>query len=296
MDPWLNYHHLYYFFVIVQKGSIAEASAVLRVGSPTLSTQLKQLEERFDSALFERRGKQLILTEHGRLVYEYAKEIFKLGSELSEVMRTQKTRGRRHLHLGALDCVPKSLIADLVEACQKEFSCSVTVSEGQMEQLIHAVHSHRMDLIITNFSNFVSEGAPMFTRLIAKAPIAVFGTSKYQNLKKGFPRSLEGTPTILPSSTSRLRSELDQYFQLHQIHPDVVAETQDTSVQKLLGRRAIGIVPLPTGSFKSSELYSGLIELGTLEGVYEEFFLISGKRKIENPIASYLFKQYRSKV
>lgn len=297
MDQWINYHHLYYFFIIAQKGSITEAAQFLRLGSPTLSTQLKQLEDRFNTALFDRQGKKLILTEQGRIVYEYANEIFKLGSELNEVMREQRVSGRPHLHIGALDCIPKSFIANVVQAAQKHTPCSVTISEGSMEQLIRELHQHRVDLVLTNFSTHSSShsstDSQSFAKLMLRSKIGIFGAAKFKSLKKGFPQSLNDAPIVLPAMTSRLRSELDRHFHLNQITPQVVAETQDMSVQKILGARGLGVVPLPIPAVSNTSLAKDMELLGTLDDVVEEYYMVAAERKIANPIAAAIFRSLK---
>src|SRR3989344_2207258 len=110
---WLNYHHLYYFRTIAQEGGIARAAAKLRLGQPTLSSQLKRLEDAIGRPLFERRNRQMVLTETGRAALDYANEIFQLGEEMIEVLQDKNLRNETHLQIGALDSVPKSVILSL---------------------------------------------------------------------------------------------------------------------------------------------------------------------------------------
>ena len=83
---WLNYHHLLYFYTVAREGSMARASAVLHLTQPTVSSQIKALEEALGEKLFERRGRGLALTETGHIVYRYAEEIFTLGRELQDML------------------------------------------------------------------------------------------------------------------------------------------------------------------------------------------------------------------
>ena len=76
---WLNYHHLLYFWVVAKKGSIAQASKELRLAHPTISAQIHRLEEVLGEKLFEKKGRNLVLTEMGRVAFRYADEIFSLG-------------------------------------------------------------------------------------------------------------------------------------------------------------------------------------------------------------------------
>ena len=84
---WLNYHHLQYFWVVAKEGSIVRASEELRLAHPTISGQIHQLEEVLGEKLFARRGRNLVLTEAGRVAFRYADEIFSLGREFVDTLK-----------------------------------------------------------------------------------------------------------------------------------------------------------------------------------------------------------------
>ena len=110
MNQWINYHHLYYFKTIAEEGSVSKAAEKLRLGQPTLSAQLKQFEDSLGVALFERQHKKLILTEQGKLALDYAKNIFRMGSEMYEVLHDRLKPLKPSLHIGALDSIPKQIV------------------------------------------------------------------------------------------------------------------------------------------------------------------------------------------
>jgi hypothetical protein len=112
---WLNYHHLFYFSVIVQEGGLAKAAARLRLSHSTLSTQLRALEEFLGCELFERCGRRLVLTPMGAEVAEYADEIFRMGAELVDVARGLKDGRCSALRVGVVDALPKTFIYRLLE-------------------------------------------------------------------------------------------------------------------------------------------------------------------------------------
>jgi LysR family transcriptional regulator, transcriptional activator of nhaA len=84
---WLNYHHLLYFWTVAREGTIAKASEVLLLAPPTISEQIRDLEKSLGVKLFRKQGRNLVLTEAGRVTHQYADEIFTRGRELSEVLR-----------------------------------------------------------------------------------------------------------------------------------------------------------------------------------------------------------------
>ena len=290
---WLNYHHLYYFWVTATEGSISSASKKLRIGQPTISTQIKNLEESMSQVLFKRKSRGLHLTEAGKVVLDYANQIFNLGNELMEVVKDETFSKRTHIQIGALDSVPKTLVQSLIHSAQKIAPCVITVIEGGGDYLFRELQAHRIDIVVSNFPPTIGSSKEYFSRLLAKIPITVFSTKKYQPLKRKFPNSLQDQPFIMPTLHSKLRHDLNHYFQTRQIKIDVVIETQDTSIQKLLGNEGMGLVPLPDIAGKELIKEGKLIKLGRLQGVTEDFWLVSSPRKFSNPIAETLMKNFK---
>lgn len=292
MTKWLNYHHLYYFKTIAREGGIAKAAEKLRLGQPTLSTQLRQLEESLGHLLFDRRKRSLVLTEAGKVALEYAESIFRSGDELMQVLDDKSFSGRTDVKFGALDSVPKRFVLSLMEAALREGNCTVSLLEGRGDELFREMLAHQIDIVVSNYPPTTSEMGKVYSRSVAKVPVTVFGAPKFSSLKKGFPRSLEGQPFVLPTAHSKLRHDLDHYFSVNKLRILPVAETQDTSVQKLLGIEGHGLIPLPEFTTRDLVEEKKLIKLGVLPEVKEEFWLVSAARKIENPIASRIMKSF----
>lgn len=290
---WLNYHHLFYFRTIAAEGGIAKAAVKLRLGQPTLSAQLKQLEEMVGKPLFERRNRKMILTEAGKAALDYSNEIFRLGDEMLEVLQDRSVSNQIHLQIGALDSVPKSVILSLVlEAYKISDSCTISILEGKGDELFRELYNHKIDLILSNYPPPALEQSQVFSKSIAKLPVSVFGANKFRGLKRSFPQSLNSQPFVLPTVHSKLRHDLNHYFKLQNIQPLSVAETQDTSLQILFAKQGIGLAPLsevPTDNL----LKEGTLQrIGVLKGVHEEIWLVSAQRKIENPVAAKLMNVF----
>jgi len=286
---WLNYHHLYYFRAIANAGGITKAALKLNVGQPTLSAQLKQLEDMIGKPLFERRNRRLQLTEAGKAALDYANEIFRLGDEMIEVLQDRSPMNQLHLQIGALDSVPKNLILALVTHAYRVAPCTVSILEGKGPELFRELHAHRIDLILSNYPAQANEGASVFSKPIAKLPVSVYSSKDFTALKRGFPKSLEGRPFILPTVHSKLRHDLNHYFKTQGVQIQPLAETQDTSLQKLMTIEGLGFAPLSDAPGLEKE---PLYKIGRLDGVFEEFWLIAAHRKLENPVAAELIKSF----
>ena len=106
---WLNYHHLLYFWTVVRTGSVAAASEELRLAPPTISVQIRRLEEQLGEKLVRRSGRRLVTTEMGQAVFRYADEIFSLGRELLDMVRGRPTERPMKLIIGVVDVMPKHI-------------------------------------------------------------------------------------------------------------------------------------------------------------------------------------------
>ena len=288
MNHWINYHHLFYFKTIAEEGTVSKAAEKLRLGQPTLSAQLMQFEDSLGVQLFERQHKKLILTEQGKVALDYSKNIFKMGSEMYEVIHDRLKPLKPSLHLGALDSVPKQIVLLLVKQAFKISPCQITLSEGKSDELTRELMAHRMDLMVTNFLPVGTDGKGLYPKSITKKNVAFYGAPKFKALRKGFPKSISGVPMILPTYDSRLRQDLDHWAKLNKIEMNIIIESQDISVKKLMAVSELGLIPTATHTVTEQVLRGELVEIGHLKGVYEELFLVTAQRKIENPIASKL--------
>lgn len=292
MSPWINYHHLFYFKAIAEEGSVSKAALKLRIGQPTLSAQLKQFEETLGVQLFDRHHKKLVLTEQGRVALDYSKSIFRMGSEMYEVLHDRLKPLKPHLHIGALDSVPKQIVLQLVKHAYRISPCQITLSEGKADELIRELTAHRMDLLITNFLPTGLDAKGLFPRAVVKKNVAFYGAPTFKTLRKGFPGSISGQPMILPTYDSKLRQELDHWAKLNKVEMNVIAETQDIAMKKLMAVESIGLIPSATHTVTGQVLRGELVEIGRLKGVYEELLLVSAHRKIANPIAAKLMERF----
>src|SRR5215831_8976182 len=147
----LNYHHLFYFWAIAKEGSLRRASEVLHVSQPSISTQLKQLEEFLEASLFTRTTRRLVLTDTGQTVLEYAEEIFSLGRELLTAVRQVPGQRPLRLNVGVVDSLPKTIVRQqLALVFQLSRSVHVICREGSLKELITQLAGHKLDVVLAD--------------------------------------------------------------------------------------------------------------------------------------------------
>lgn len=292
MKGWINYHHLYYFKTIAEEGSVSGAAKKLRLGQPTLSAQLKQFEENLGVQLFERQHKKLLLSEQGKVALDYARSIFQMGNEMFEVLQDRMVPARLHVQIGALDSISKQIILQLTKAAYKIGPCNLSLVEGKSDEMIRELSAHRIDLFLTNFIPTTSDMRALDHRSLGKKNVSIYGAPKFKELRKGFPQSIHGQKAILPTFDSKMRHDFDHWLGLNKIGIDVVAETQDIALAKLMASAGLGLIPAAAHTVTRQVLSGNLIEIGAIQGMSEELFLISAKRKLENPISAKLMKTF----
>lgn len=290
----LNYNQLYYFYKIAELGSIAEASKSVLISSPALSMQLKELEEGLGTALFDRVGKKLILTDTGAIVYEYAKDIFKLGLELKDTITDRSVDKRLRIEIGCQDSIPKKIVDELLSFLLEQKKCRVTVREGDREQLIQMQNSFQLDLILTNSVPSVNNDFIYESKLLLKEEIVISGAPELRKKVKGKTlESLKGHPFILPTFDTSLRQKIDSYFSQNHITIDCIAEVEDMAMEIDLAIRGFGFIATIRSAVSEQLKNKNLVEVCTLKDLHDEVWMIVGKRKIINPLALFALKQFK---
>src|SRR4051812_49637267 len=111
---WLNYNHLYYFWMVAREGGVTRAAEELMVSQPTVSAQLKELETALGHRLFDRAGRGRVLTEAGRIAFNYASEIFSLSQDLLNALEHRPGGLPLRLAGGGLGGISKTPLCDLL--------------------------------------------------------------------------------------------------------------------------------------------------------------------------------------
>jgi LysR family transcriptional activator of nhaA len=295
---WLNYHHLLYFWTVAREGSIARASEVLRLAPPTVTGQIRALEQSLGEKLFQRAGRGLILTETGRLVYRYAAEIFGLGRELTEVLRGRPAGRPARLMVGVSDLLPKLVAFRLLEpALAMPNQPQIVCYEDRPESLLADLSTFGLDLVLTDAPVNPSVRVRAFSHLLGTCGVSFFAAREIAgNYRRRFPRSLDGAPFLMPLENSVLRRNLEQWFESMGVRPRVVGEFQDSALAQVFGQAGAGVFAAPSAIEKEIQRRVGLAVLGRTEAVTERYYAISVERKLKHPAVVRICETARAKL
>jgi LysR family transcriptional regulator, transcriptional activator of nhaA len=283
---WLNYHHLLYFWTVVKEGGVSRAAEKLRLAQPTVSAQVKLLEEMVGDKLFERQGRRLILTESGRLVHRYADEIFGIGRELLETLKGRPSSGRPlQLTVGVANAVPKLIVYRLLQpAVAGEQPVHLVCREDSTEALLAELAVHALDVVFADRPAPPHVRVKVFSHLLGESDTTFFAAAPLATkLRRRFPRSLNDAPLLLPTPTSAHRGALDEWLEKEDLYPRVVGEFDDSALMKAFGQGGAAAFPAPTVIAREIARQYGVQPIGRVASVRERFYAISAERRLKHP-------------
>ncbi|GAB4142192.1 MAG: transcriptional activator NhaR [Planctomycetaceae bacterium] len=282
---WLNYHHLLYFWMVAREGSITRACEQLHLAQPTISGQLKKLEQAFGEKLFERIGRELTLTETGQLVYKYADEIFSIGRELIDAVKGRPTGRPLRLRVGVPDFLPKLIVYRLLEpAIQLQEKVQVVCLEDKPDQLLASLALHELDVVLSDSPAGSLVRVKAFNHFLGECGVSFFAAPVLQQkLTSDFPESLQGAPMLLPTDNTTLRISIDRWLLDNDLHPDVVGEFEDTALMKVFGQAGLGVIPAPSAIEHEVFDQYGLEIVAQVPEIKERFYAITVERRLRHP-------------
>jgi LysR family transcriptional activator of nhaA len=294
----LNYKHLHYFWVVAKEGSIARASEKLHLTPQTISGQLTLLENYLGVILFEKSGRNLAITESGRLVLSYADEIFSLGGELEEFVHQLPTRLPQTLRIGIVDVVPKSITHRILEPVLKiPEPVRMICRESSLDNLLAELAVHRLDIVLADRPIPSNVSARGFSHKLGQCGVSFFADKKLnKDLDGKFPQCLDRAPLLLPSSDNQLRSGIDRWLDKLRIHPRVVAEFDDSALMKAFGQEGAGIFIAPSAIEKEVEAQYRVACIGRTDEVQEIFYAISVERRVTHPVVTTIMETARESL
>lgn len=286
IDASLNFHHLRYFWLVAREGSVTRAAAKLRISQPTVSGQLRLLEEVLGEDLLRREGRRVVLTDVGRTVMRFADEIFSLGDDLIGTVRGRPTGKPMRLAVGVAESVPKAIAYRILEPSFIEPNLRIVCEEDTTERLVRQLTAHTLDVVLSDEPSLAAT-----CELLGESGVSVFGVAKLARAAaKGFPRSLQDAPMLLPQPGTTLRRELDQWFEDRGIVPQVVGEFEDPALMAVFAREGKGLYVAPDLGEEQ------LVRAGRMKPLRQRFYMLTVQRRIGHPTVARLAGAARERL
>jgi LysR family transcriptional regulator, transcriptional activator of nhaA len=279
---WLNYHHLQYFWMTAREGGVSRASEKLQLSQPTISVQIKQLERVLGVRLFHRHGRSLVLTDTGRMVYQYAEEIFGVGRELLAAVKSGQPGRAMPLTVGVSNAVPKLVACRLLRPLLSTPSpVRLVCREENTEQLLTHLATHALDVVLADTPAPPHIRVRVFNHVLGESDTAFFAPpGAAARLKRKFPQSLHETPMVAPTTNTAVRRDLDHWFEQIGIRPSVLGEFEDPALMKAFGVEAGAVFAAPFAIARDVCRVYGVRLVGRTDSVKERYYAISAERRL----------------
>lgn len=285
----LNYNHLRYFWAVAHDGNLTRTAERLNLTQSSLSVQIRKLEERLGHSLFERRGRQLHLTEAGRIVLDHADAIFATGDELIGTLRNAGA-GRQALRVGSLATLSRNFQLEFLKPVLGRTDIDLILRSGSTAELLRALEALNLDVVLINQAPSADALTPLVTHRLAERSVSLVGTPDRLDSADGLADHLRNHPVILPTVDSSVRTGFDALADRLGVRPQIVAEVEDMAMMRLLAREGIGLAVLPPIVVKD-EIESGvLVAVDQLPGIAETFYAVTMARRFPNPLVRQLLQ------
>ncbi|WP_431223794.1 transcriptional activator NhaR [Serratia sp. L9] len=278
----INFNHLYYFWQVCKEGSVVGAAEALFLTPQTITGQIKALEERLNGKLFKRQGRGLVPSELGQLVFRYADKMFMLSQEMLDIVNYRK-ESNLLFDVGVADALSKRLVSQVLETAvvvdneQIHLRCFESTHEMLLEQL----SQHKLDMILSDCPVDSSQQEGLFSLKLGECGISFFCRQPAPHLP--FPACLEQRRLLIPGRRSMLGRKLLNWFNTQGIKVEILGEFDDAALMKAFGLYHNAIFVAPT--LYARDIYNDddVVEIGRIDSVHEEYYIIFAERMIQHP-------------
>ncbi|MEZ4388067.1 MAG: LysR family transcriptional regulator [Candidatus Krumholzibacteriia bacterium] len=280
----INYHHLRYFWAVAHEGNLTRAARGLHVSQSALSVQIQKLEEQLGHPLFERRGRQLILTEAGQIALDHADEIFAVGDELVSTLAEGVGPTRRVLRVGSLATLSRNFQIQYLQPLLRREDVRVVLRSGTLAELLPSLRAHLIDVLLSNTAPPRDATTPWISHLIAEQPVSLVGAGDPRLSGRTLAQLLGEEPLLVPGTESSIRASFDALVDRLGVRPRIAAEVDDMAMLRLLARERVGLAVVPPIVVEGELAAGHLVELARLPGLREAFYATTLKRRFPSPL------------
>jgi LysR family transcriptional activator of nhaA len=284
----MNFSHLRYFWAVAHEGNLTRAAESLHVSQSAVSVQIQKLEAALGQPLFERRGRQLVLSHAGRIALDHADAIFVLGDRLTAAMRTDPESVQQSLRIGALATLSRNFQLSFLAPVLGRDHIAITIRSGAFRPLLRMLEAHRIDVLLTDLAPPRESDTAWIPHPIAEQPVALIGHPSRLGRRRDWRTLLASEPLVVPTPESSIRTSFDALTYRLGITPRIVAEADDMAMLRLLVRQDVGLAVIPAIVVRD-ELESGALRnVARLPGLVETFYAITLPRAFPNPLLASL--------
>lgn len=232
----VNFNQLRVFYNVAQYNNCSLAAKKLFITQPAVTAQIKHFEDECELLLFKRMGNKLFLTEEGKIIYEHARQIFKLEQELNNLINDIKMLRKGRLRIGTARTYARYVFPMLVSHFHKDYpDIQVVLDEGSSHELINSLYDLRNEIAIISKTVVKNIDDIQIIPIFYEDLKLIVGPNHHLNSKKQISiEELKQEPIIMKEKGSGTRNVVDEVFKKYNIKPNILMEVSDAEVIKLL--------------------------------------------------------------
>jgi LysR family transcriptional activator of nhaA len=254
------------------------------VAPSALSVQIHKLEDQLGHALFERRGKQLRLTEAGRIALDHADAVFAAGDELLATLGHGTGGVRQVLRVGALATLSRNFQMAFLRPLLGRDDVELILRSGGLADLLASLEAHRLDVVLVNTPPARDAASLWIAHAIDDQPVSLVGTPARVGDGGTVAELVAREPLVVPTVESSIRQGFDALADRLGVRPRLAAEIDDMAMLRLFARADVGLALVPP-IVVADELASGrLVEAAQLSELHEAFYAVTLTRRFPNPL------------
>jgi len=147
----MEFHQLRYFVAVAEEGSFSRAAAKVRVAQPSLSQQIRKLEADVGQPLFDRLPRSVVLTEAGRCLIDYARQILASIGDARRCVDEFKNEVAGRLAVGAIPTIAPYVLPELVGKFQKHYpEVTLEIVEDVTDGIARRVEAGELDVALAS--------------------------------------------------------------------------------------------------------------------------------------------------
>ena len=290
----LNYHHLYYFWVVCREGGFTKAGIKLKLSQSAISEQVKTLEDNLGQKLIDRTTRTFGLTEAGNVALKYADTIFSTGKELVDFLKHRPTQKRQSLRIGALGSLSRNLQLSFLRPILDRTDVNFSVTVGDSKRLLRLLKEHALDIVLSTFPASEEASSELYTHLLVQSPLCIVGSKMIaKSNMKALATIFKNHRLFLPSSALESRSDFDHFIESHSIELNVLGEVDDIALLRVLALTGKGIAVVPKLGVQSDIDSKNLVLLHEFKSIKQRFYAITRQKRFPNPIINEIVRALR---
>jgi DNA-binding transcriptional LysR family regulator len=241
----MELHQLRYFVAVADEGNFSRAAAKVRVAQPSLSQQIRKLEAEIGQPLFDRLPRSVVITEAGRCLLEYARQILASIGEARRCVDELKGKIAGDVAVGAIPTIAPYVLPELVVTFQKHYpDVTLHIVEDVTAGITRRIEAGELDVAL---ASTCQQSPALRVELLGKEPLLALVPEGHPLAKQTVITfdDLKSQRFLLLHEMHCLSQQVHHLLESRRLHPEVaLAGSQLSTIANMVAAEiGVSIVP-----------------------------------------------------